>query len=203
MASRPRSTGCADHCHPTRRARCALSAGCSLARARSFDESDCLPAWHQPTNGAEASLRVVWPLIPDPGASERRDAGSLRCLRAQTLARWGAQRHPDLPGNRRGIRYPGSQRMVHALPENPQEDGGENPCGNPSGAPLYLNRRGMPLHAAPREPGDQPAEWIWRHFARLIQPMAPTYRLTQDFLQRLAPTGRGAALSLASPRPRE
>ena len=30
-----------------------------------------------------------------------------------------------------------------------------------------------------------------------------TYRLTQDFLQRLAPTGRGAALSLASPRPRE
>ena len=119
MASRPRSTGCADHCHPTRRARCALSAGCSLARARSFDESDCLPAWHQPTNGAEASLRVVWPLIPDPGASERRDAGSLRCLRAQTLARWGAQRHPDLPGNRRGIRYPGSQRMVHALASKP------------------------------------------------------------------------------------
>ena len=85
MASRPRSTGCADHCHPTRRARCALSAGCSLARARSFDERDCLPAWHQPTNGAEASLRVVWPLIPDPGASERRDFDPYA---AYVLKRW-------------------------------------------------------------------------------------------------------------------
>jgi len=111
MASRPRSTGCADHCHPTRRARCALAAGCSLARARSFDESDCLPAWHQPTNGAEASLRVVWPLIPDPGASERRDAGSLRCLRAHTLARWGAGRHPDLRG--KSPRHPLPRRASH------------------------------------------------------------------------------------------
>lgn len=85
MASRPRSTGCADHCHPTRRARCALSAGCSLARARSFDERDCLPAWHQPTNGAEASLRAVWPLIPDPGASERRDFDPYA---AYVLKRW-------------------------------------------------------------------------------------------------------------------
>ena len=203
MASRPRSTGCADHCHPLLRARCALSAGCSLARARSFDESDCLPAWHQPTNGAEASLRVVWPLRPDPGASERRDFDPYA---AYVLKRWH-------DGERNGTRI--FQEIAAAsvtqarlawytrLPPNPQEDGGENLCGNPSGAPLHLNRRGMPLHAAPRAPGDQPAEWIWRHFARLIQPMAPTYRLTQDLLQRLAPTGRGAALSQADPRPRE
>jgi len=169
MASRPRSTGCADHCHPTRRARCALSAGCSLARARSFDERDCLPAWHQPTNGAEASLRVVWPLIPDPGASGR----ATLILTLPTCSNAGTMGSAMAPGSSRKLpRHPLPRLTTHglSLPENPQEDGGENLCGNPSGAPLHLNSRGVPLHAAPREPGDQPAEWIWRHFARLIQP---------------------------------
>src|SRR5579859_1662241 len=79
-------------------------------------------------------------------------------LTLPTCSNAGTMGSATAPGSSRKLpRHPLPRLTTHglSLPENPQEDGGENLCGNPSGAPLHLNSRGVPLHAAPREPGDQ------------------------------------------------
>ena len=202
MASRPRSTGCADHCHPTRRARCALSAGCSLARARSFDESDCLPAWHQPTNGAEASLRAVWPLIPDPGASGR----ATLILTLPTCSNAGTMGSATAPGSsRKSPRHPlprltthGTRACLQTLKRTEVKTSAEIPqvLHDTSTAAVCLFMR-HPEHLEISPPsgsgGTSPGSSSLGGNVSLDAGLSPD----------AAPTGRGAALSLADPGPRE
>jgi len=111
VASRPRQTGCADHCDPARRARCAVSAGRGLReQGRSAKQIACQ------LGASERTVRHWFERGVAPDARSRRKRQSdFDPYAPYVLKRWrgGEQNGTRLWEEIAAQGYPGSQRMVY------------------------------------------------------------------------------------------